>query len=209
MTELTVSGLKVAPVMVDLGLGSDLVLTAKAWDAMPSKPTRITSIVVIGLGGTTVQRYATIPQVYAGRTAVTDVGTGMEAAGGFFASQGAAAAIGTGFLKRFNLVLDVKAGKMILTPGTQFAARQPKSTSGLLVAPGNGRLTVAHVMANGPAAQSGWKAGDAICAIDGSPIPPNYRGSPISSWSTGKPGQKVGFLMCDQSRRSLTLDSFY
>jgi len=64
-------------------------------------------------------------------------------------------------------------------------------------------------MRGGPAAAAGWKAGDTICSIDGTAIPPDYSTSPLATWAIGKPGRVVRLTTCDGVARTLTLRSFY
>ena len=70
------------------------------------------------------------------------------------------------------------------------------------------RLKVLHVMRNSPAAESGWRAGVQICAIDGIGVA-DADSSVIQGWSVGAPGRQVRLTLCGGSERSLTLARFY
>jgi C-terminal processing protease CtpA/Prc len=67
----------------------------------------------------------------------------------------------------------------------------------LLVAPGS------------PAAETGWKQGDEITAIDGQKIGPAYSGSPLSRWARGPAGSEVTLTLADGSTRKLTLADYF
>jgi C-terminal processing protease CtpA/Prc len=64
-------------------------------------------------------------------------------------------------------------------------------------------------MRGGPAAATGWKAGDQICSIDGTPVGSSYSTNPIARWSIGSPGRVVALGMCGGGIRDLTLEHFY
>jgi hypothetical protein len=91
----------------------------------------------------------------------------IEDEGGFSASVGAAGRLGTGMLLRYRVLLDPRAGRMILQPGKTALPPVPRSTSGLLVEFTGAALRIVHVMRGSPAAAGGWKAGDLICSADG------------------------------------------
>jgi hypothetical protein len=133
----------------------------------------------------------------------------VEPAGGVSDGIGVAGRIGSGFLQRYRVLLDPAAGRMVLQPGPT-ADRSPlRSTSGLLVRVETDRLRVLHVMRGSPAAETGWRDDDQICAVDGSPIAAAYTGSHVAAWSIGEPGRIVALRLCDGSVRSLTLKHFY
>jgi len=108
------------------------------------------------------------------------------------------------------VLLDPGAGHMLLKPVADADFEPVRSTSGLLVAANNGRLTVLHVMRGGPADTGAWRSGDMICSIDGRPVPQDYAGSATASWSIGTPGRTVALGLCDgRGTRALTLRQFY
>jgi hypothetical protein len=127
----------------------------------------------------------------------------IEGDGGYSATAGVAGRIGTGLLLRYRVLLDPRAGRMVLQPAS---APQPvlRSTSGLLLGAEGTHLRVLHVMRGSPAAETGWREGEAICTADGTPV----AGHPIE-WSAGAPGRVVALGMCDGTERRLTLRKFY
>ena len=60
-----------------------------------------------------------------------------------------------------------------------------------------------------PAAETGWKEGDEITAIDGQKIGRNYSGSHPSRWAGGPAGTEVTLSLIDGSTRKLTLADYF
>jgi hypothetical protein len=169
----------------------------------------MTTAMAFGLGGAVVTDLAILPELRLGALAARQVEVRIERPGGFLDQVGAAGRIGTSFLQRYRVLLDPQAGRMVLAPGPTADAPPLKSTSGLLVRADGRRLDVVHVMRNSPAADQGWRSGEAICTVDGAPIPSDYRHSTIASWSVGAPGRTVALGMCGGDTRMLTLARFY
>ncbi len=206
---ITLGGRPLAPVVVDTGDGSSVTVTAAGWQAAGLKTLRATTAIAFGLAGPTVSGLAIVPELGVGEMTARSVEVRIEPAGGFSQSIGTAGRIGSGFLQNYRVLLDPGARRLVLSRGPK-ADRPPlRSTSGLLVGVERDRLKVLHVMRGGPAATSGWKDGDLICAIDGVPIPADYPTNPIASWSAGAPGRVVALGLCDGTTRNLTLGNFY
>jgi S1-C subfamily serine protease len=140
---------------------------------------------------------------------VGDARRDIEPADGFSAAIGTEGRIGTGFLQRYRVLLDPHAGRLVLAPSPEADQPPVRSTSGLLLGFAGDRLRVVHVMRNSPAAETGWKDGDTICAVDGAPIPRDYPDNALSDWSVGAPGRVVTLKLCDGATRKLTLRHFY
>lgn len=209
VTELTLGGQRLRPIIVDTGDGSAVTLSAPSWRAAKPAALPTTSTIAFGLGGPQVTTMAIVPLLSVGRVEARTVELRVEPAGGFSQSIGAAGRIGSGFLEHYRVLLDPGAGRMVLSaqPG---ADRPPlRSTSGLLTRHEGDRLRVLHVMRGGPAEASGWRDGELICAIDGTPVTPDYTRGPLAGWSVGRPGRVVGFALCDGTARELTLGYFY
>jgi len=111
-------------------------------------------------------------------------------------------------LLRYRVLLDPRAGRMILQPGKTRDARIVRSTSGLLVELTGAALRVVHVMRGSPAEAGGWKAGDLICSADGVTVAEDVKNGLIE-WTVGVPGRTVRVGLCDGTERSLTLAIFY
>lgn len=208
-TSATIGGRQVRPLIVDTGDGASLTLSQASWTGLRAKPRTITSAVAFGLGGTIETDMAVLPAVRFGAVGPVAVETRIEPKGGFSDQTGTVGRLGNGLFQRYRVLMDARAGHMILSPNPAMEKPLLRSTSGLLVGYDSGRLSVLHVMRGSPAALSGWKERDQICTVDGAPIPPPTGGSVDTGWSAGAPGRVVRFGMCDGSERRLTLKSFY
>lgn len=209
VSEMAISAKRLRPLIVDTGDGNAVTLSSEAVRAAAiTTPVRTTTI-SYGLGGAIVTDLAIVPEARFGMTIAKEVEVQIEPPGGFSHSIGMAGRIGSGLLQRYRVLLDPGAGHMVLAPGARAGVPPLRSTSGILVALETGRLRVLHVMRGSPAAASGWKAGDAICRVDGTPIPADYATNPLAGWSIGAPGRIVSLELCDGTTRALTLRRFY
>ena len=206
---IVLGGHRVRPVVVDTGDGASVSLTKAAWDAHAPAGLPTTTTIAFGLAGEQVSGLAIVPDLRLGTLTARNVEVRVEAADGFSQSIGTAGRIGSGLLQHYRVLLDPRAGRMILRPGPTADTPPLRSTSGLLLGVLPDRLRVLHVMRGGPAAAVGWKDGDTICAIDGTSVPADYPTSPIAAWSAGKPGRTVVLRLCDGDTRQLTLKRFY
>lgn len=205
----TIGDRRVAPMIVDTGDGSAMTLSQAAAkrarvDTLPS-----TTTISFGLAGETVSTLAILPAVTLGQQIIRNVEARVEPASGFSETIGVAGRIGSGLLQNYRVLLDPAAGRMVLKPGTAADTPPLRSTSGLLVGLEGDRLKVLHVMRGGPAAATGWQAGDTICRIDGQAVAPDYPATPLARWAIGAPGTRVALGLCDGTTRTLTLARFY
>lgn len=209
VSEISLGGARLRPMIVDTGDGSSVTVTATGWRAARLDGIRTTTAVSFGLAGAVTSTIGVVPALGMGELLARNVEIRVEPAGGFSESIDAAGRIGSGFLQHYRVLLDPAAGRMVLAPGAT-AGRPPlRSTSGLLVGVAKDRLQVLHVMRGGPAEAAGWKTGETICSIDGQLIPADYATSALATWSAGAPGRTVALGMCDGTRRSLMLKDFY
>lgn len=208
LTELTIGTQRQRPVIVDTGDGGMATLTRAAWLASGPAAGPTTTGIAYGVGGRVETELAILPELRIATLAARDVELRVEADDGFSARKGAAGRIGGGLLRRHRVLLDPRAGRMVLAAvdGDWAIGR---STSGLMVAQTGPRLQVLHVMRGSPAAASGWSAGTEICGIDGMAIPAAYAASAVASWSVGAPGRVVRLKLCHGGERSLRLARFY
>ena len=208
-TELTLGGRRVRPVIVDTGDGSSVTVTRANWQTTRLAALPATTALSFGLAGSVIHDLAVVPELGLGALQARDVEVRIEGPDGFSQSVGVAGRIGTGFLQRYRVLLDPGARRMVLGPSPTAAAPPPRSTSGLLLGILPGRLRVLHVMRSGPAAASGWKDGDLICAVDGAAVTADYPTSPLARWTIGESGRVVRLRLCGGAERSLTLRRFY
>jgi hypothetical protein len=205
-SELTLNGFRLRPIVVDTGDGSSITLTRSAWQSAGPVDAALTTTLGWGMGGAAVTEMAVVPGLALAGTGVREAELRIEPSGGFAAQTGSAGRIGTGLLRRFRVLIDPGAGRMVVRPGEGFAAAVSRSTSGLLMAYEPGRLRVIHVMAGSPAADTGWRDGDLICRVDGRPVAAD---ASAVNWGAGAPGRTIRLTPCGGAERTLTLRRFY
>jgi hypothetical protein len=212
VSALMLAGQRVQPVIVDTGDGSAVTLSAPAWrrTRAAAAPAAATTTISYGLAGPVVSDMAIVPELSVGQAVARQVEVRIEPPGGFSDQIGTAGRIGSGFLQRYRVLLDPGAGHMLLAEDAAAAARPAvRSTSGLLLGLASDRLKVLHVMRGGPAAAVGFREGEAICAVDGTPVSRGYADSPLARWVTDAPGRIVALTLCGGDTRALTLQRFY
>ncbi|TCP33220.1 aspartyl protease family protein [Sphingomonas sp. BK235] len=211
VSEVTLGRTRLRPMVVDTGDGSSITLGATGWAAAGAAVRAVptTTTVSFGLAGAVVSELAIVPRLLVGGATAREVEVRVEPAGGFSDTIGVAGRIGSGFLQRYRVLLDPGAGHMLLGSGAAAAPATVRSTSGLLLGLAADRLKVLHVMRGSPAAATGWRAGDTICAVDGVAITPAYAAAPLAGWATAAPGRAVRLTACDGAERVLTLRRFY
>lgn len=209
VSAVTINGKTLAPMVVDTGDGSSITFSQEAFRASRMPPMPMTTTIAYGIAGPIVTDLAIVPELQIGRLAVPETEIRVERRGGFSQSIGMAGRIGSGFLQHYRVLLDPGAGHMVLGPTSMSYTPPVRSTSGLLVASGAGRLEVLHVMRGSPAEAAGWRGGETICAVDGQPIPALYHGTAASSWAVGQPGRIVTLSLCNGGSRQLKLQRFY
>jgi len=205
IAELRIGDRRVRPMVIDTGDGGAIAVSDQSWRTLAVPAPRMTSTMSYGLGGPVIADLTVLPAVSLGTLLARNVELTVERADGYSRGIGAAGRIGSGFLRRYHVLLDPAAGHMVLSPGPDADAPPLRSTSGLLVAAAEGALIVRHVMKGGPGDVAGWHDGDRICSVDGTRI----TAASGADWPIGAPGRTVTFGMCDGTARSLTLTSFY
>lgn len=206
VSQLTIGGRR-TPMIIDTGDGNAVTLSAATWRALAS-PAPVTTTLSYGIGGMSVTELAIDPSLPLGPLPAQATEVAIEPDGGFSQGAGVGGRIGNGLLQRYHVLLDPGAGQMVLAPGRLTGAQPPRSTSGLLLRRDGDRLNVVHVMRGGPAAAAGWRAGEAICSVDGAIIG-RVPGDAALSWPVGPPGRTVRLGLCDGEDRTLTLRNFY
>ena len=209
VSELTIGDVRLQPVIVDTGDGATLTMSSEAWRSLSRERLHSTTTLSYSVAGPVTTELTVLPSVRIGRAVLNQAETRIEPTGGFSATMGAAGRIGLGFLQRYRVLLDPRAGRMVLSAASDTGATPLRSTSGLLFSVAQDRLNVLHVMRGGPGAAGGWKAGEQICSIDGTPIDADYARNGLAYWSIGAPGRVVALGMCGGGVRRLTLQQFY
>ncbi|MEP9401451.1 aspartyl protease family protein [Sphingomonas silueang] len=208
LTQVTLNGRRIRPMLLDTGDGGAVSVAQAQWRAAKPVVKGLTSTIAFGAGGVVDAGLAVTDAVTLGGLKTGPIEVRIEGDGGFTRQVGVAGRIGTGLLQRYRVLLDPRAGQMLLQAG-ETPPPPARSTSGLLLGYDRARLRVLHVMAGGPAAKAGWKADDLICAVDGKPVALTPEGGVDVRWGTDAPGRVVALTMCDGTERKLTLARFY
>ena len=209
VTEFTLGTRHLRPILVDTGDGSSLTLTQQAWAAARPAGARVTTTLGYGAGGAVVSEAAILPAIVLGGGSTGETEVRIEARGGFSQTAGTAGRIGTGLLLRYRVLLDPRAGRMILRRDPAAALPPLRSTSGLLLNYARGTLEILHVMRGSPAEAAGWKQGERICDADGVPVREDVEADGKVDWSVGAPGRIVRLRDCDGREKPIALRVFY
>lgn len=204
VTEIRLGGARLRPMIVDTGDGAAVTLSRAAWTSANYRGATLTTTLGWGIGGALVSEAAVINGFALGGSALPETEVRIEGEGGYSTAAGAAGRIGTGLLLRYRVLLDPRAGRMVLQSAPSAVTPVLRSTSGLLLGAEGAHLRVLHVMRGSPAAEGGWREGETICSADGVPV----AGRPVD-WSAGMPGRTVRLTLCDGIERSLALRKFY
>jgi hypothetical protein len=209
---VSVEGAAPVPFDFDLGNGSPLIVYAAYRDQAHLLDGKRQSLTLTGgVGGTHPDKMATVGSIALGGVQMTQIPAAFPDAGNdAVSSDRTAGNIGLPVFKRFRLMTDYPHNAVWLIPNASALAEPfPKGRSGLDVTPAGDRLKVLLVAPGSPAAQTGWKEGDEITAIDGQKIGPAYPGSPLSRWARGPAGSEVTLMLADGSIRKLTLADYF
>lgn len=164
-----------------------------------------------GVGGTATERVLSVSSVAIGDVMLRDVPVGVPvSAEGAFDTDRHQANIGAGVFKRFRLIVDYPASRIILegTP-TSIAAPFEKDRSGVQIATGPKGLEVIHVAAGSPAEKAGIEAGAVIVAVDGERVGADYWESASAQWSTAAVGKRVQLQTAAGQTYEIVLDDYY
>jgi Aspartyl protease len=204
----SVAGLDPVPLMLDFGSSSALMLSGAYVEAQSLLAGKANSTAALGgVEGVHIVKTFTADKVNLGTLQVASV---PAIAHDRWTSESTVGNIGMPLLGQFDIVLDISQGRLWLRP-IPAKARLPmlKDRSGLGLAASPTELTVVHVAAGGPAARSGWAAGDRIAAVKGFPIDTSYTRGSLWQWRYGPAGEKVALKLTDGTTRTLKLADYY
>lgn len=204
-TKLFIGKHLLSPVMIDTGDNASMAITKSAWHS-PDAPLRLTDIASTGLsGGVILSELGRVDGVRFGSKVFDKVHMMFEPAP---LVPGDEARIGMKLLDRFNIFLDIGQRVMILSPRSVAPTSDPITMSGIQGMWSDAGLQIVHVMKGSPAEALRLRAGDRICAIDGTRITADDR-SPLRPWSLGPAGKVIPLTMCDGRILPITLREFY
>jgi hypothetical protein len=117
--------------------------------------------------------------------------------------------IGLSVLARFRLIIDYSHDRLYAIPDADaVSAPFPKDRLGLSLIKHGADLSVELVAPGGPAQAAGFKAGEAIAAIDGKPARA-WNDAALSAMRNGAAGSRLTFTMADGAIKQVQLADFY
>lgn len=210
--ELSIEGLPPAKVALDTGSGGTLAIFGPYVEENDLLKDRapVSEHVSAGVGGTSVSTVTSVRSItFAGYT-MNDVPVSFHREDvGAFATKRHAGNLGAGILNRFHVFFDYPAECLWVEPGDGWDTDPfDRDRSGLQTLKDDEELEVIFVAPNSPAAQTGWKVGDRVTAIDGKPIGADYYDS-MYKWSRADEGTTVRLATADRKERTLVLATYY
>jgi membrane-associated protease RseP (regulator of RpoE activity) len=109
--------------------------------------------------------------------------------GGFFAGSKWSASIGTGFLRRFNMIFDFPRKQLVVWPSLQFECNDRYDSIGMWISTGAHGPTIAAVTPGSPAARSGVRPGETIVAVNGDDTEP-WSPPRLRTWFATRPDRE-------------------
>jgi hypothetical protein len=192
--------------LLDLGSGGSLSVSPDAWTRIKPQGVRVTDAAVAAANGEIgIFPRARIAHVTIAGVDEPDVEVNVLPVPVHVTGK-ADGLIGLAILSRYDVVLDIPAGKLWLRL-RRGAPPPPVDRTGLALVPDGDALKVLHVSTGSPAAASGWKSGDRICRVGGVAARPD--GGIRPAWAVGKEGSTIAIELCNGQTRQLTLANYY
>lgn len=193
--------------LLDFGSNSELSITPEIWAKVkPASAIVSDTVNGDGAGNLTIVGKARLDHMLIGGFRERDLDIRIKPATMHLAIARAEALIGLGIIGRYSVVLDLPMSRLWLRPATNPPERSI-DRSGLALAPEPTGLRVLHVSRGSPASETGWKAGECICAVNGKPI--EGADPQVTEWAKGPAGTTLELSMGDGSLRLLTLRTYY
>jgi len=206
--KLSVAGLPQIDALLDLGNGGNLKLPSDYWTQHPALANlRYADSQGGGVGGYHASRVATFPVVeFAGKRFEQVPGVLGGDSQGNQPQYGPN--LGIGFLKQFDLTLDLGHNRIVLAPLVNPPAFD-RDRAGVTALPEGSALNVSFVSPQGPAAKAGLKTGDKIVAINGESIGADFFATPLGSWYRGSAGSPVTLTLDGGRTVHFALTDYY
>jgi hypothetical protein len=204
----SIARLDPAPLMVDLGSSTALILSRGYADRHGLLEGRPRSSAV--LGGVEGKRLATAFMVDHAVLAGLDVDAVPALAVDGWTSGSTVGNVGLPLLAQFDVVLDLTVGRLWLhAPAPGHRPPMLKDRSGLGLAATADGLDVVHVAIGSPAARDGWSVGDRIVAIGGLAVDLGYTRGTLWRWRFGPVGRRVTLTLDSGVVREIVLADYY
>ena len=145
-----------------------------------------------GVGGPVYGDVFSLPELDILGAQLTGITTrASRQSGGAFASTAAAASIGGGVLRRFNVIYDYPHHTMYVWNSENFDVPDGYDRAGLWIAAHGKHAYVAGLVPGGPAAKAGLQENDEIIAVNGRQIDAHDILSLRTLFSSGPPGTRI------------------
>jgi len=204
----SIAGLEPAPLMLDFGSSSALMLSSAYIEAHSVLVGKTVSTAALGgVEGVQIVKAFIADKVSLGALSSASV---PALALDRWTSVSTVGNVGMPLLGQFDIVLDVSQGRLWLRSAPP-RGRLPmlKDRSGLGLAASATDLTVVHVASGSPADRAGWAAGEHVVAVDSRPIDDSYTRGLLWQWRYGPAGRRVTLKLADGTTRILKLADYY
>jgi predicted aspartyl protease len=210
--EISIEGLPPVQVGLDTGSGAALDLFGPYVNEhrLLEGRSRVSEALVGGVGGMATEKLISLKSVEIAGYSIRDVPSGIiQVETGAFATRRSAGNLGAGILKRFRVAFDYPHDCLWLEPNSDTESGPfVRNNSGLSLDRRNGVLEVVLVAPGSPAEAAGWKVGERIVSVNGSPVGGTFAEG-IDLFSQGSEGTVVRLGMEDKSERRLTLGRYF
>lgn len=202
-----VGNVPVNRVLIDTGINATLTVTTPVWKRLPLGGVPVTSAQAMSLYGPEIWPLARLDGIAIGAATIAGKMDVLADPDGILDSP-VDGLIGMEALRSFNIFLDAKAHRMILSPRTYPHRFVPPSTLGLLGFRVERGFSAQHVMKGSPAAKAGMVDGDVVCSVNGDSI---ATGQPKAreNWAAKPVGTKLVMGLCSGRTVEVTLAEFY
>jgi len=156
-----------------------------------------------GVGGPVYGDVFTLPELDVLGSRLTGITTrASRQTGGAFESTIAAASIGGGLLRRFNVVYDYPQRALYVWKSADFAVLDGYDRGGLWISMSGDRAYVASLLPSGPASRAGLRQGDDIIAVNGQRIDPGGVLTLRAMFASSPPGTSMAVVSQSHGKRS-------
>jgi len=204
---MKIGSVPVDRVLIDTGINATMTVTTQIWKRLPLGGVPITSAQAMSLYGPEVWPLARLEGIAIGPAAIPGKMDVLADPDGILDSP-VDGLIGMEALRNFNVFLDARAHRMVLSPRLYPHRMPAPSTLGILGFRVDTGFQALHVMKGSPAALAGVADGDVVCSVNGDSI---AKGEPMAreNWA-GKPvGTKLVLSLCSGRTVEVTLRAFY
>ena len=206
---VSVNGGPPFPADLDIGHGGALMLSRDYVQRNPDIATLpFAPTTAGGVGGRVPKHLVSLPTVSIAGHTFRGVSTTLSLGADDIPVTGGN--IGIDLLQRFRLIFHYGRGTLFLVPNAAALAEpMPKNRLGLRLVLAEDRLRVDEVIPGSPGAEAGWRAGDEIVTVNGTPVDGRFWYRDDSRFTTMPAGTLLDLVRADGTRQPVTLRDFY